>query len=587
MAFGYTTSQHIALYTWVGWYRPYTIFRSFSAASGLCLEFTGKGYEVHPCNHRIRAQHWYFVESRIQAPRDDAHKLRLYQAARQSHPACDLGLESCFTKLHPMNDVGIFPVPALVSPPDDIERQIEQLDVERLRQQKNLTYDYYQFSHFPVEECSEERKQAWHSSHEGKITEAYLAEKIRINKESNFAETARNAIHATIKAFQLAKMPLILAHGSDLGWYRQCDVIAHTTDVDFIVPGDYFVSDEHVRLLNKALAYYGVYGMFRVYGGEFTKDSAHVTHIYQDTKNGTHVFVDFFVTMPSGLYFTSTSWSSTQAFTCRFPNSGFRYIDFIGSSILAPIDQNAYLTADYGPDYMKPAKTDVYGSCFYTFETLKSKLPKLSDLVLKGGINGWRGYFDSYTVDVKPTYPKSDQLMQMFNYVNLISQAFQLQFVVACISARYALGQLTVPPSYAAIAIRADDETKWLQELAKASLTTTFFLDSAGDGSVLHLRFSRYSTTRLVVWRLPAAIRALETAPFKYPEVAVPVNVVPAGVDYHDDIINLCKSCAQCPKHREFVLSGTLSSQARPHMCMDTPATGTIALYACHYGVCD
>ena len=200
------------------------------------------------CNARLRAQHWYFVDNFI-APTTGNLKTRHYWSARKSHPSCDFGLRSCYLGPLWRTDAEAFPIPATVSTPDKILKMVNELDVPGKRAKRQLAYDASLLIDLPVDECNQARNQSWHEQYEGKVKSQSLLEAIEINKKNNFAATARAAIHATIKAFDLVQQPLIISDGSFLGWYRQCDVISHTTDVDFITLGDYFVSQEHIKLL--------------------------------------------------------------------------------------------------------------------------------------------------------------------------------------------------------------------------------------------------------------------------------------------------------------------------------------------------
>lgn len=120
---------------------------------------------------------------------------------------------------------------------------VDKLNIDQVLKSRKVVYDVNQFAHLPVRECSAERAAIWEE-----ILKLYpISPELRLN--GTWARVAIDATHRTIKAFRLARVPLILAWGTLLGWYRQCNIISGTSDIDLMVPIDYIVSEDHFRLL--------------------------------------------------------------------------------------------------------------------------------------------------------------------------------------------------------------------------------------------------------------------------------------------------------------------------------------------------
>ena len=126
---------------------------------------------------------------------------------------------------------------------------MEAVHVEETLKVRNLLFYVNQDFNYPVQQCNMTRvKERSHGfGNRSLVPSARRIEKQ--NNAHNFAQHAIDATHRIIKAFRLAQVPIVIASGTLLGWYRECGIIAHTNDLDFAVVADHIVSLEHHDLL--------------------------------------------------------------------------------------------------------------------------------------------------------------------------------------------------------------------------------------------------------------------------------------------------------------------------------------------------
>ena len=332
--------------------------------------------------------------------------------------------------------------------------------------------------------------------------------------------------------------------------------------------------------------FYGLSGPFINDGGNMSVPESILKFHYKAEATGHAINVDIFVGVVGGIYLHTTVRNGLQSFVCRYPNSGFRYINFLGSKVLAPYNQHAYLDSLYGPDYMKPAPSESQRGCFYTRHIEFNSHPMVEHVEIPVMRNGWRGFIvDPYVDDAMPSYVKDDQITQIFRALARIASKNRLKYVLACDSARYALGLFSVPPWYGAIAVLPREADVWLEQIKYFAVNTTLRCEHESDGSIAHIRFSQFSSTRVVVHALDDD-KWPETKPIKYGEFSVPLNV-PANANASlDSVKDLCAYCVHCQAPRLFALSGALVNGLYKHLCLETTSHGAIVTGPCRRNVC-
>lgn len=138
-----------------------------------------------------------------------------------------------------------------------IAQRVEALDIPSYLEQHPPPYDVFTFARLPTRQCNrsavaEYQEYVRSNGQFLSLEEAdakFLSEQLEANTKMNWRQYAIDSILAVIQAFDLVQIPVIAQHGTLLGWYRQCDVLAHTHDVDFFVPPGYIASMEHFELL--------------------------------------------------------------------------------------------------------------------------------------------------------------------------------------------------------------------------------------------------------------------------------------------------------------------------------------------------
>ena len=136
---------------------------------------------------------------------------------------------------------------------ESIRQRVKALNIESQIASKDVMYTVYGPHNFPVRGCNEAAVAQWQAyiatNASEKVIIGDMKKRFDEHRQTNWVQHAINATHRMIRAFELAQVPLILAAGAHLGWYRQCSVMEHTNDIDFYSPSEYIVSRDHFRLL--------------------------------------------------------------------------------------------------------------------------------------------------------------------------------------------------------------------------------------------------------------------------------------------------------------------------------------------------
>ncbi len=155
-----------------------------------------------------------------------------------------------------MNDNGMRPIQYRVfnaSHELEIKRSIERLALEKIHDAMPAYNYLHSLPVHLVRECNLSYLSQYEQYVRDHPPSSYLSMKdlkvLEDNEKTNWTHHAMEGARRALRAFRLAKVPLILAAGTLLGWVRTCGIIPHTNDVDFYVPHGYITSQEHFMLL--------------------------------------------------------------------------------------------------------------------------------------------------------------------------------------------------------------------------------------------------------------------------------------------------------------------------------------------------
>lgn len=144
---------------------------------------------------------------------------------------------------------------------------------------------------------------------------------------------------------------------------------------------------------------------------------------------------------------------------------------------------------------------------------------------------------------------------------------------------KYFFNRKLIPPRYAAIAVPESQAAQWVGELSKANQTTTFQIEHVDDGSIVHLRFSRYLPVRLAVWALPSGFNLNVT--LRNDSKHVNVFVDSTG-DKNKDLEGMCETCDLCePAAKAAHMSQGMLMNYNTKTCVTVLKSDSIVLAPC------
>ena len=136
-----------------------------------------------------------------------------------------------------------------------IKASVKDLHLEQYFSRYPVVYNVSHFRHLPARSCNQSVVDTWKEWVRANPVKSNI-DYLESNRKTNWTSYAKNAIHAAAKAFELVGIPLIASDGTALGWYRECGIIEHTGDIDFLVPVDYIVSQKHLELLKVRMPFH-------------------------------------------------------------------------------------------------------------------------------------------------------------------------------------------------------------------------------------------------------------------------------------------------------------------------------------------
>ncbi|XP_006826048.1 ribitol-5-phosphate transferase FKTN-like [Saccoglossus kowalevskii] len=167
--------------------------------------------------------------------------------------------------------------------------------------------------------------------------------------DKNGDDNSADAVHFRVKAKNLLSkakelldqigIQFWLSSGTCLGWFRECNTISHSKDVDIGI----WIKDYDVRLI-PALQMSGLH-LKHIFGKR--EDSFELSFLADDIKLDIFFFYEEGNTMWNG----GTQVKSAKKFKYVFPRFTLCWTEFLGMKVRVPCQSQAYIEANYGKDW--------------------------------------------------------------------------------------------------------------------------------------------------------------------------------------------------------------------------------------------
>ncbi|XP_021353871.1 fukutin-like [Mizuhopecten yessoensis] len=164
------------------------------------------------------------------------------------------------------------------------------------------------------------------------------------HKAKHFKKHAKEMIAEAKKVFDKLGMRFWISSGTLLGWYRQCDIIQYTTDVDFGM----WIKDYNSQLIPE-MKKSGLY-LKHLYGR--VNDSFELT--FQDL----HVKLDifFFYEESDHMWNGGINKKNGAKYKYVFPKFGLCWTTLLDLFVRVPCPTLPYIEANYGKKWFTPVK---------------------------------------------------------------------------------------------------------------------------------------------------------------------------------------------------------------------------------------
>lgn len=159
---------------------------------------------------------------------------------------------------------------------------------------------------------------------------------------SQFQRKGRQLLSLVSKTLHSMSLPFWLSSGTCLGWFRQCDIIPYSKDVDIGI----FISDYREELV-PALENVGL-KLVQQFGK--VSDSLELSFAYGDVK----LDIFFFYKEGNHMWNGGTQASSGKKFKYVFPKFTLAWTEFLGLRVRIPDPSLPYIEANYGKKWEIP-----------------------------------------------------------------------------------------------------------------------------------------------------------------------------------------------------------------------------------------
>ncbi|XP_014668709.1 PREDICTED: fukutin-like isoform X3 [Priapulus caudatus] len=167
-------------------------------------------------------------------------------------------------------------------------------------------------------------------------------------------DTSGEALYFKAKVLQIIRLsklvleslevPFWLSSGTCLGWFRQCDVIPYSKDVDIGV----WIKHYHPGIIDAFVA--KGFWLHSIFGR--VNDSYELSFGY----SGVKLDIFFFYEDSRGMWNGGTEFTSGQKYRYDFPKFQLCWTELMGIKVRVPCDTLSYIEANYGDQWFEPIK---------------------------------------------------------------------------------------------------------------------------------------------------------------------------------------------------------------------------------------
>jgi hypothetical protein len=233
------------------------------------------------------------------------------------------------------------------------------------------------------------------------------------------------------------------------------------------------------------------------------------------------------------------------------PISGVQYADWFGEQVLVPFDLEGNLKHLYGADFMTPQSKGEYVA-LQSHKLDGALAAYLEPRYLSGNLLSFREMCDSTTSSCPSKYAVLQQLLLMLRFFHRYAVSHGLKYTIACEMLAYSIQSEKPIPSFAAIAVQRADQDAWRELLRNVTRRTTYVVENPSDGSWLHMRLSRQSSARLVVYFVPDDMN-LSSSFVGVPHPEGKEKLLghrPRNMAELDTLVGMCNECVLCREDR-------------------------------------
>jgi hypothetical protein len=278
--------------------------------------------------------------------------------------------------------------------------------------------------------------------------------------------------------------------------------------------------------------------------------------------NWTFVHIDLFFGRLEGDIRKTSLWFPNPMLRVTFdtPISGVQYADCFGEQVLVPFDLEGNLKHLFGMDFMTPqSKGDYAALPSHKLDGALAEYVEPRNLI--GNLLSFREMCDLTTSFCPSRYAVLQQLLSMLRFFHRYAVSHGLQYTIACEMLAYSVQKDRPVPAFATIAVQRADQAAWRELLRNVTRRTTYVVEKHADGSWLHMRLSRQSSARLVVYFVPGDMD-LSSSLVGVPDPEGKEKLLghrPRSMAELDVLLGMCHKCVKCREDRQRVDASQVS----------------------------